>query len=82
LRGNGVAEDVDQMLSWENVMISNRCGLGQTAANPILSTIKNFRELYEDKLNKDTDFVSEFDLEVAVQESCKTANRVPNLGGE
>ena len=82
LRGNGVAEDIDQMLSWENVMISNRCGLGQTAANPILSTIKNFRELYEDKLNKDTDFVSEFDLEVAVQESCKTANRVPNLGGE
>ena len=82
LRGNGVAEDIDQMLSWENVMISNRCGLGQTAANPILSTIKNFRELYDAKLQKDTDFVSEFNLEAAVQESCKTANRIPNLGGD
>ncbi|MEA2096207.1 MAG: NAD(P)H-dependent oxidoreductase subunit E, partial [Candidatus Cloacimonadota bacterium] len=40
LRGNGIAEDIDQMLSWENVMKSNRCGLGHTAANPILSTIK------------------------------------------
>jgi [NiFe] hydrogenase diaphorase moiety large subunit len=81
IRGNGVAEDIDQMLAWENVMISNRCGLGQTAANPILSTIKNFRELYEKKINKDTNFVSEFNLDAAVQESCKTANRIPNLGG-
>jgi NADH-quinone oxidoreductase subunit F len=26
------------------------CGLGQTAANPVLSTIKNFREEYEDHI--------------------------------
>lgn len=82
IRGNGVAEDLEQMLSWEKVMKSNRCGLGQTAANPILSTIRNFRELYEKRLKKDTDFVSEFNLATAVAESCKTAGRVPNLGGE
>jgi len=82
IRGNGVVEDLDQMLAWEKVMKSNRCGLGQTAANPILSTIRNFRELYEERLKKDTDFVSEFDLASAVEESCKTAGRVPNLGGE
>jgi len=82
LRGNGIAEDIDQMLAWENVMKSNRCGLGHTAANPIISTIKNFRELYEERLNKDTDYVSEFNLDAAVQEYCEAANRIPNLGGD
>ncbi|MCF7859386.1 MAG: NAD(P)H-dependent oxidoreductase subunit E [Candidatus Cloacimonetes bacterium] len=82
IRGNGVAKDLEQMLSWEKVMKANRCGLGQTAANPITCSIRNFRELYESKLKTATDFVSEFDLEAAVQEYCKTANRIPNLGGD
>jgi len=81
LRGNGVAADIDQMLSWEKVMLVNRCGLGQTAANPILSTIRNFRELYNSRLRKHTDFVSEFDLSAAVRESCKITNRIPGPGG-
>ncbi len=80
LAGKGVQKDIEQMLSWEKVMKANRCGLGQTAANPILTTIRNFRELYEQRLVKDTDFVSEFDLAAAVQESCRAANRIPNLG--
>jgi NADH:ubiquinone oxidoreductase subunit F (NADH-binding) len=29
---------------------TSRCGLGQTSPNPILSTLKNFRKLYEDRL--------------------------------
>ncbi len=82
LNGNGVKQDIEQMLSWEKVMQSNRCGLGQTAANPILSTINNFRELYDKKINKDKDFISDFDLKAAVAESCKTANRIPNIGGD
>jgi len=82
IRGNGVAKDIEAMLEWENVMKINRCGLGHSAANPILTTIRNFRELYDAKLQKDTDYVSEFNLEAAVQESCKTAGRQPNLGGE
>lgn len=80
LAGKGVQKDIEQMLSWEKVMQANRCGLGQTAANPILTTIRNFQELYEQRLIKDTDFVSEFDLTAAVQESCQAANRIPNLG--
>lgn len=82
LNGNGVKQDIEQMLSWEKVMQSNRCGLGQTAANPILSTINNFRELYDKKINKDKNFISDFDLKAAVAESCKTANRIPNIGGD
>ena len=29
----------------------SRCGLGQTAPNPILSTMRNFPEAYEARLN-------------------------------
>ncbi|MCL2398962.1 MAG: NADH-quinone oxidoreductase subunit NuoF [Defluviitaleaceae bacterium] len=31
----------------KNIKISSLCGLGQTAPNPVLSTLKNFREEYE-----------------------------------
>ncbi|MDO9578752.1 MAG: NAD(P)H-dependent oxidoreductase subunit E [Candidatus Cloacimonadales bacterium] len=80
IAGKGVKKDIDQMLSWEKVMLMNRCGLGQSACNPVISTIKNFRELYDAKIQK-TDYVSQFDLAAAVKESCKTAGRIPNLGG-
>jgi [NiFe] hydrogenase diaphorase moiety large subunit len=80
ITGKGVQSDLEQMKEWEQVMKMNRCGLGHTAANPIMTTIKNFPEIYQSKL-QDKDFVSEFDLERAVQESCKTAGRIPNLGG-
>jgi [NiFe] hydrogenase diaphorase moiety large subunit len=80
LRGNGVKADIEQMLEWEEVMMMNRCGLGNTAANPVVTTIKNFRELYDAKL-QDVDFVSEFDMAAAVKESCAAAGRIPNLGG-
>ena len=80
INGNGISADLEQMKNWENVMKMNRCGLGHTAANPIISTIRNFPQLYKSKL-QDKDYVSEFNLEAAVQESCKTAGRTPNLGG-
>ena len=80
MAGKGVRKDIDQMLSWEKVMHMNRCGLGQSACNPVISTINNFRELYNSKLQKE-EFISQFDLASAVKESCETAGRVPNLGG-
>ncbi len=80
LAGKGVKKDIDQMLSWEKVMHMNRCGLGQSACNPVISTIQNFRELYNSKLQKE-EYVSQFDLAAAVKESCETAGRIPNLGG-
>ena len=47
----------------------NRCGLGQTALNPITSTIKNFRPLYDARLAQgDPRFVPSFDLTAAVQD--------------
>ncbi|MFA5120892.1 NADH-ubiquinone oxidoreductase-F iron-sulfur binding region domain-containing protein [Zavarzinia sp.] len=44
---------------------TSRCGLGQTAPNPILSTMRNFPEAYE-ALLRPGDFVPRLDLEAAI----------------
>jgi [NiFe] hydrogenase diaphorase moiety large subunit len=46
----------------------SRCGLGQTAPNPILSTMRNFPELYEKRLQVDGQ-KSSVSLEDALQEA-------------
>ncbi|MCL2213179.1 MAG: NADH-quinone oxidoreductase subunit NuoF [Oscillospiraceae bacterium] len=47
IAGNGTLEDLDKLeeLS-ETIIASSLCGLGQTAPNPILSTLKYFRDEY------------------------------------
>ena len=45
--GNGTLEDLDRLEALsENIKTSSLCGLGQTAANPVLSTLKYFRDEY------------------------------------
>ncbi len=45
--GNGTMEDLQTLEELANYIKSNSlCGLGQTAPNPVLSTLKNFREEY------------------------------------
>jgi len=74
--GLGTAQDLAEMDSWGKLIkATSRCGLGQTSPNPILTTITSFRELYEKKINKETDFVSEFDLKRAVKEACEVTGR-------
>jgi [NiFe] hydrogenase diaphorase moiety large subunit len=75
LNGNGVDKDIEELIDWGKSMKTNRCGLGHTAANPILSSIKNFRKLYDDLIKKDTDFRTEFDLASAVAEAAEYTNR-------
>ena len=78
--GNGVGKDIEDLLEWGNFMkTSNRCGLGQTAANPVLSTLENFRYLYEDLIKTNEDFISTFDMNEAVAESCEYVGRSPNI---
>jgi NADH-quinone oxidoreductase subunit F len=45
--GNAVIEDLDTLeeLAW-HIKRASLCGLGQTAPNPVLSTINNFKEEY------------------------------------
>ena len=77
--GNAIMQDIDDMEKWGKILRASRCGLGQTAANPILSSIKNFRNLYEEKVQKNKEFASSFDLNAAVKEACNVTNRLPNI---
>jgi [NiFe] hydrogenase diaphorase moiety large subunit len=78
LDGHGSRKDVNELYQWTKYMkASNRCGLGQTAANPILSTIENFRQLYEDLVIPEEEFVSTFNMEEAVADSCAYVGRIP-----
>jgi len=46
--GKGQMEDIDLLLDLaEKIKVSSLCGLGQTAPNPVLTTIKYFRDEYE-----------------------------------
>jgi len=46
--GNGKEGDIEKLIELsERIKESSLCGLGQTAPNPVLTTIKYFREEYE-----------------------------------
>ena len=47
-KGEGTPEDIDRLESLaETITNGSLCGLGQTAANPVTSTLKYFRDEYE-----------------------------------
>ncbi len=50
--GNGKEGDIELLLNLgTQIKDGSLCGLGQTAPNPVLSTIKYFRNEYEDHIN-------------------------------
>ncbi len=51
--GKGKPEDIAKLERLGNMIKkASLCGLGQSAPNPVLSTIKNFREEYEEHINE------------------------------
>ena len=51
--GLGEAGDIEKLIDLgESIKKTALCGLGQTAPNPVLSTIKYFREEYEEHINE------------------------------
>ena len=51
--GKGRLEDIDLLLSLgEQVKAGSLCGLGQTAPNPVLTTIRYFRDEYEEHIKR------------------------------
>ena len=69
LAKRGTLADVASLETLANtVMRMSRCGLGQTAVNPILSTMRNFPELYEAKLQPES-FVARVTLSDALAEA-------------
>jgi len=50
-QGNGTLEDIDRLEALAKaVKAGSLCGLGQTAPNPVLTTIRYFREEYEEHI--------------------------------
>jgi [NiFe] hydrogenase diaphorase moiety large subunit len=52
IAGRGCQEDLEDCQSWGRLMrATSRCGLGTTAAKPILTTLRQFPELYHERLD-------------------------------
>ena len=79
LDGHGVVQDIDDLLEWRKTLKISRCGLGHTAANPIVTSILNFRHLYEKRVLRDREFETGFNLADSVRESCEAAGRTANI---
>lgn len=71
LEGRGEAADLAYLEELaQTIKFTSRCGLGQTAPNPVLSTLKNFREAYERRAPERRDGLKAcFDLEAATAEA-------------
>jgi [NiFe] hydrogenase diaphorase moiety large subunit len=79
VRGRASARDLEEIEAWGKLIkATSRCGLGQTSPNPLLTTLQNFRELYEAKVRPGTEFVPDFDLAAALEDGCAAANRKPS----
>ena len=64
--GHGTPYDLKEIESLDRVLhMSAHCGLGHTACNPTLDTLKRFRPAYERRL-KSLDFEPAFDLDGAL----------------
>jgi [NiFe] hydrogenase diaphorase moiety large subunit len=66
--GRADQSDLDDMVQWGRIIANtSRCGLGTTAPNPILTTLKKFPEIYSDRLNKQKgDLLPSFDIGAAL----------------
>jgi len=73
--GKGVMQDLMDIERWSGLMKANRCGLGHTALNPILSTLKNFRQLYLGKIQKEVEYDTGFRLDEAIKIGKLVTNR-------
>jgi [NiFe] hydrogenase diaphorase moiety large subunit len=73
--GHGSAGDVVALEELcQLVKNYSHCGLGQTAANPILSTLQRYPEIYQEKL-KEISYEPGFDLDASLETARQLANR-------
>jgi len=77
LIGRGTLADIAALEALANTVTRmSRCGLGQTAANPILTTIRNFPQAYEARLQPEP-FVPRVALREALAEAVEVQGREP-----
>jgi [NiFe] hydrogenase diaphorase moiety large subunit len=78
LHGRGEAADMEYMEQLGSTMkLTSRCGLGQTSANPVLSTLRNFRPAYEARVKKGVEkgFRAAFDVQATLQDAVGLVGR-------
>jgi [NiFe] hydrogenase diaphorase moiety large subunit len=76
MEGKGTARDLVDLEAWGKVIKSmSRCGLGQTSPNPILTTLQNFREMYQSRVGADGPERIDFDLEKAAAEAASVTGQ-------
>jgi [NiFe] hydrogenase diaphorase moiety large subunit len=77
LAGKGELQDLDILQELgESIKITSRCGLGQTSPNPALTTLKNFRKVYELRVKKVADGMQPtFDIRAALADAEAIAKR-------
>ncbi len=77
LDGKGEPQDLDALKDLgETIKLTSRCGLGQTAANPVLTTLKNFRPVYEARVKPRADKMEPtFDIHKALAPAETIASR-------
>ena len=77
LDGKGTLKDVQDLEKLSHTVArTSRCGLGQSAPNPILSTLRNFPQLWEGKLKR-VDFIPSFDLAKSLRTATAVQGRLP-----
>ncbi|MCK9395980.1 MAG: NAD(P)H-dependent oxidoreductase subunit E [Methylobacter sp.] len=75
VEGHGSAGDIVALEELCRLVKNNsHCGLGQTAANPILTTLERYPDLYQSKL-KEISYEPGFDLDGALETARRMANR-------
>jgi [NiFe] hydrogenase diaphorase moiety large subunit len=75
--GKGEPSDIANLESLgKTVKSASRCGLGQTSANPILTSIQNFKPLYEALVKTEENGMNpSFDISKALKDSEKIIER-------
>lgn len=73
--GRGSLHELEQMSRLNPVLqMSAHCGLGHTACNPVLDTLKRFRPAYERRLQA-LRFAPDFDLDAALASARRATGR-------
>ncbi len=76
LDGKGTAQTLTELRRIaQTVKSMSRCGLGQTSANPILTTIYDFADLYASRIKEEDGKLLTFDLQKAMKVGIEVTGR-------
>lgn len=69
LAGEAAREDLERIKAWSKIISkSSRCGLGQTCANPLTTSLKAFPDMYLEKVCEHESDYRAFDIESKLNE--------------